>query len=73
MKLYSRPLSPFASRCRIQIYAKQLPVELVAVPVPNPSDYRARNPIGKVPALEVDGTIIPESMTTFELWNGENP
>ena len=24
MKLYSRPLSPFASRCRIQIYAKNL-------------------------------------------------
>ncbi len=73
MKLYSRPLSPFASRCRIQIYAKNLPVELVPVPVPNPEDYRAMNPIGKVPALEVDGAIIPESQVICEFLEARFP
>ena len=73
MKLYSRPLSPFASRCRIQIYAKNLPVELVTVPSPNPDDFKALNPIGKVPALEIDGRIIPESEVICEFLEDRFP
>lgn len=72
MKLYNHNLSPFTSRCRIQIYAKGLDVELVEPPgelVPGGSTseaYREINPIGKIPALEVDGEIIPESEVICE-------
>jgi glutathione S-transferase len=67
MKLYNANLSPFTSRCRIQIYAKGLDVELVEPPggiVPGGSTsdaYKELNPIGKIPSLDVDGEIIPES------------
>ena len=73
MKLYSRPLSPFAARCRIQLYAKGLPFELVPVPMPNPEAFRALNPIGKVPALEIDGEVIPESQVICEYLEARFP
>ena len=67
MKLYDIPLSPFAARCRAQIYTKGLEVELVPPPGGTSSGaYRAINPIGKVPALEVDGEVIPESAVICE-------
>ena len=61
MKLYDIKSSPYAARCRIQIYAKNLYVDQVEMPIGLPADYDAINPIAKVPALEVDGEIIPES------------
>lgn len=67
MKLFNANLSPFAARCRIQIYAKELPVEIAAPPAGLHSDaYRALNPIGKVPSLEVGGSVIPESEVICE-------
>jgi glutathione S-transferase len=67
VKLYNADLSPFSARCRIQIYAKGLPVEIVEPPQSLHSDaYRALNPIGKVPSLELDGTVIPESEVICE-------
>lgn len=62
MKLYNSDLSPFAARCRMQLRAKRLPVELAAVP----EDRRTINPVGKIPALHVDGRIIPESEVICE-------
>jgi len=62
MKLYNSNLSPYASRVRIAIYAKNLPVELVSPPGGTGSaEYKKLNPTGKVPALDVDGAILPES------------
>ena len=64
MRLYNFDVSPFAARCRLAIYRKGLDVEIAAVPEGGPrgAAYRALNPIGKVPALELDdGTVIPES------------
>ena len=51
MKLYNVYGSPIAARCRIQIYAKELDVEIVEPPggVSSP-EYKAINPTGKVPA-----------------------
>ncbi len=67
MKLYQADLSPFASRVRIQIYAKQLDVPFADPPGGLSSDeYKKINPTGRVPALEVDGTVIPESTVIFE-------
>ncbi len=61
MKLYSLAHSPFAARVRIQIYLKQLDVEIVPPPNFGTEEYKLINPTGKVPALQVDDTVIPES------------
>jgi glutathione S-transferase len=63
MKLYSQPLSHFASRCRIVIREKGLDVEIVAPPgeAPFPAEYRRVNPLGKIPALDIGGRVIVES------------
>jgi glutathione S-transferase len=67
MKLYNQFLSPFAARCRIQIYAKQLPIEIVEPPGGTRSEaYRRLNPIARVPALELDGGVLPESQVICE-------
>ena len=68
MKLYSAELSPFAARPRVAIYAKNLPVEILAHPADLKSaEYLAINPMGKLPALVLDdGTVIPESDTIVE-------
>jgi glutathione S-transferase len=62
MKLYNANLSPYTSRVRIAIYAKNLPVEIVTPPGGTGTpEYKRINPTGKVPALEVDGQVIAES------------
>jgi glutathione S-transferase len=69
MKLYSLDLSPYAARVRISLYAKKLPVEIVAPPASGikSAEYLALNPIGKIPVLVLDdGTAIPESETIVE-------
>ena len=69
MKLYHTPQSPYAARVRMQIYAKGLDgqIELVAPPEGTRSEaYRKLNPLGRVPALEVDGIVIPESEVICE-------
>jgi glutathione S-transferase len=63
MKLYNANLSNFASKCRLAIYEKNAPVELV--PIPNfdlkSPEYLKIYPMGKTPCLEVNGEIIGES------------
>jgi glutathione S-transferase len=66
MKLYNMQSSPFAARCRIQIYAKGLDVDIVEMPVQLPDEYEQTNPIRKVPALEINGRVIPESSVICE-------
>ena len=68
MKLYQSNLSPFASRCRIQIYAKGLrDIECCPPPGGMASDeYKTHNPTGKMPALAVDGHVLGESEVICE-------
>jgi glutathione S-transferase len=64
MKLYNLNLSNFASKCRIAIYDKGLEIEIAPLPGGNfkSSEYLQINPLGKVPALELDdGMVIAES------------
>ncbi len=62
LKLYGGAISPFTMRVAIQIKAKGLDIPLVDPPGGLHSEtYRALNPIDKIPALDADGTIIPES------------
>ena len=67
MKLYTAKLSPFAARCRMQIYAKGLHVDFLEYPYDVSKDELiAMNPMGKIPILTIGDTILPESETICE-------
>src|SRR5215472_12223089 len=67
MKLYSADLSAYSARVRMQIYAKGITDIVFEQPehlgMPN---FRERFPIGRVPVLDVDGDLIPESEVIAE-------
>jgi glutathione S-transferase len=75
VKLYDVALSPFAARCRIQVYAKKLPIECVEPPGGLGSEsYKKLNPTGKVPALQLDdGFVLPESAVIGEYLEDRYP
>jgi len=75
MKLYDAPLSPFSARCRIQIYAKELELEILPPPGGVGSDeFRRVSPLGKVPALDLgDGVVVPESEVICEYLEDAHP
>ena len=67
MKLYSADLSPYAARVRMQIYAKGI----TDIAFEQPADwgmpkFRERVPIGRIPVLDIDGDLIPESEVIAE-------
>ena len=63
MKLYNGNLSNFASKCRLAVYEKKADVNIVPIPGGDlkAPEYLKIYPMGKIPALEVDGEIIGES------------
>ncbi|MFK7733870.1 MAG: glutathione S-transferase family protein [Pseudomonadales bacterium] len=64
MKLVTAKISPFAARCRMLIYAKDLDVEFLEYPVDiTLEEFRKINPIGKMPILINEDLVIPESDT----------
>lgn len=74
MKLYDSPLSPFSTRVRIVIYAKNLPCEIAKAPGGTGSaEYKQLNPTGKVPALEHAGRVLPESGVICEYLEDLHP
>ncbi len=74
MKLYSIPLSNFASKCRIAAYEKGLDIELTEPPGGMGSDeYKKINPLGKVPALDTGSQIIAESELINEYFEDKFP
>ena len=67
MKLYSADLSPYSARVRMQIYAKGI----TDVTFEQPADwgmpkFREKFPIGRVPVLDIDGDLLPESEVIAE-------
>ena len=55
MKLYGSPTSPYVRKARVLISEKKLPVRFVEEdPWPEDSRIPTRNPLGKVPALEIE-------------------
>ena len=64
MKLYNLDNSPFATRVRIQIRHKQIPIEICPPPLALRSDeFKAAYPLGKLPVLDLlDGNTIGESV-----------
>jgi len=67
MKLMTGDLSPYSAKIRMQIYAMgitdikfEMPVEFMT------GKFKDVSPIGRIPALDVDGIIIPESEVIAE-------
>lgn len=79
MKLHQTYLSPFPTRVRLVLYAKNIEVEFVEPPGIHDSreskgNYLATNPIGRVPALELDdGRVLPESEVICEFLEDAYP
>lgn len=67
MKLYSADLSPYSARVRMQIYAKGITDIAFELPehwgMPR---FRERFPIGRIPILDIDGDMLPESEVIAE-------
>jgi glutathione S-transferase len=68
IKLYTVDLSPYSARVRMQIYAKGIadivfegPGEHWGLP-----KFRERFPIGRIPVLDIDGDMMPESEVIAE-------
>lgn len=67
LKFYQSNLSPFATRVRILAYAKGVRLESLSPPggLKSP-EFLAINPLGKVPCLDHDGAVLPESEIVCE-------
>jgi glutathione S-transferase len=67
MKLYSGDLSPYSARVRMQIYAKGITDITLERPATfGMPKFRETNPIGRIPVLDIDGDLMPESEVIAE-------
>jgi glutathione S-transferase len=75
MKLYNANLSNFATKSRLVIYEKGIDVEMAPIPGGQPSsdEYAKINMLGKMPALDADGLVIPESEVINEYLEDKFP
>jgi glutathione S-transferase len=65
--LYDAPRCPFCARARIVLAEKNVPYETVVIDLSDrPSWLYEKNPLGKVPELEDDGWVLPESAVIAE-------
>lgn len=72
MKLYGSPTSPYVRKARVLIEEKNIPCEFViADPWPEDSPIPSRNPLGKVPVLEIgpDSYLFESAFVTHYLDN----
>jgi len=67
MKLYSGDLSPYSARVRMQIYAKGITDIVLERPATfGTPKFRQDHPIGRIPVLDIDGDMMPESEVIAE-------
>ncbi|KQV17084.1 hypothetical protein ASC97_30700 [Rhizobium sp. Root1203] len=67
LRLYTRYQNSAGQRVRIVLNLKGLQYEYVAIPSLSSPDYRKINPQGLMPALEIDGCVVTQSMAIMEL------
>lgn len=62
MKLYTGDLSPYSAKVRMQIYAKGI-TDIAFEPPPGflTGEFPKTSPLGRIPVLDVEGDMIPES------------
>jgi RNA polymerase-associated protein len=72
--LYSADRCPYAARVRIALAEKGLEYELVEIDLDDrPAWLYEKNPLGKVPVLEEDGLVLPESLVINEYLDERYP
>jgi len=68
LRLYSMRFCPYAERTRLVLAAKEIPHEVVNINLKQkPSWWTDKYPAGKVPTLELDAQLVPESLITCDL------
>lgn len=74
MKLYASLGSPFARKVRVMLLEKNAPHEVEMVDLFGANDFRRVNPLGKVPALELDdGRVLVNSPLIADYVDGRFP
>lgn len=72
--LYDAARCPFCARVRIVLAEKDVPYETVEIDLADrPAWLSEKNPAGKVPVLEEDGWVLPESAVIGEFLNERYP
>ena len=71
LKLYTFPIAPNPTKVRVYLAEKGIEIEQVTVNLPKgeqrSAEHRARNPLGKLPVLELDdGSFLTESLAIIE-------
>jgi maleylacetoacetate isomerase len=67
LRLHTRYQNSAGQRVRIVLNLKRVPYEYVAIPSLSSDAYRKLNPQGLMPALEIDGRVVAQSMAIIEL------
>jgi maleylacetoacetate isomerase len=67
LRLHTRWQNSAGQRVRIVLNLKGLVYEYVAIASPSSDAYRALNPQALMPALEIDGRVVAQSMAIIEL------
>ena len=67
LRLHTRHLNSAGQRVRIVLNLKGVPYEYAAIQSPSSKEYRSINPQGLMPALEIDGRFVAQSMAIIEL------
>jgi len=78
MKLYDFPFAPNPRKLRVYLAEKGIEVPRVNVNLvkgeQNAPDFLAKNPLGKLPVLELDdGTVLTESLAIIHYFEGLHP
>lgn len=69
LRCYSMKFCPYAQRTRLVLAAKGIPHEIVNINLKTKPEWYVAKSVtgGKVPALELDGNFVPESLLTSDL------
>ncbi len=72
--LYNAPRCPYVARVRIVLAEKGIEFEAVEIDLSDRPDwFYEKNPVGRVPVIEEDGWILPESAVIMEFLEERYP